>query len=457
MHRSIAVIGGGAAATAILSEIVRHPTAYPLEVDWYAGSDGIGRGVAYDPSSDRLLLNARADTMEISASEPGGFLNYARERGTAAAGNEFLPRSLYGDYLQAHTARTLERARSAGNVRIRLLPLAAESLRPADAGVEIIAGDRRSRVDTAIFAIGALPSRALPGVAQSALDSGRYVVDPWRFIQDVRCRAPREVAVIGLGLTAADVIVELSGRWPNTHFTALSRHGLMPEAHPWYSSKPALSGELVAALLAKPNVRLWLHHIRTAIAAELDWRCVIDALRPHVPSLWKQLDERERGRFLRHGLWAWDRVRHRMPPYVRGLLMELEHAGRLRRLRGRIASVAARDERLDVLLRHSHGEHRSLSADYVIQCVGLNTDARSCMHGLIGQLLSQHIASADALGQGLRALSDGELLTEVEPLRGRLFAVGSLLRGTLWECTGIPEIRQQAQKIAQRIRSGPPN
>jgi len=31
------------------------------------------------------------------------------------------------------------------------------------------------------------------------------------------------------------------------------------------------------------------------------------------------------------------------------------------------------------------------------------------------------------------------------------FAIGSMLRGTLWETTAIPEIRQQARSLAERI------
>jgi uncharacterized NAD(P)/FAD-binding protein YdhS len=32
-----------------------------------------------------------------------------------------------------------------------------------------------------------------------------------------------------------------------------------------------------------------------------------------------------------------------------------------------------------------------------------------------------------------------------------LFTLGSLLRGTLWECTALPEIRQQARIIANHL------
>jgi uncharacterized NAD(P)/FAD-binding protein YdhS len=33
----------------------------------------------------------------------------------------------------------------------------------------------------------------------------------------------------------------------------------------------------------------------------------------------------------------------------------------------------------------------------------------------------------------------------------RLFALGALLRGTLWESTAMPEIRQHARQLADRL------
>src|SRR6185437_12577060 len=183
----------------------------------------------------------------------------------SVAGTDFLPRRRYGDYLEAEVARALALGKVHGH-DVQIVPFA---------------------VDAAVLAIGALSPQPLAGVDAGALASGRYVVDPWPLLAAPPAAAPVHVAVIGLGLTAADVLLELAARWPATRFTAISRHGLLPEPHLRSTALPSGdSAELIEAMQDAPEVRRWLHLLREAIAQEEDWRSVIDSLRPHTPALW---------------------------------------------------------------------------------------------------------------------------------------------------------------------------
>ncbi|HET8764393.1 MAG TPA: pyridine nucleotide-disulfide oxidoreductase, partial [Rhodanobacter sp.] len=51
---------------------------------------------------------------------------------------------------------------------------------------------------------------------------------------------------------------------------------------------------------------------------------------------------------------------------------------------------------------------------------------------------------------GCQATPQGQLCHDGTPWP-RLFAIGSLLRGTLWESTAMPEIRQQARAVADQL------
>jgi uncharacterized NAD(P)/FAD-binding protein YdhS len=170
-----------------------------------------------------------------------------------------------------------------------------------------------------------------------------------------------------------------------------------------------------------------------------------------VPGLWADLPPEQRARFMRHARWAWERVRHRMPPQVGAAITVLEHAGRLQRQRGRMQSVDAVGDALQLSLSHA-GETRTLSADLVVQTVGLDTDVRRTSHRLISQLLTNAHIAADPLGLGVKADTDGRLQHDGQHWP-HLFAIGSLLRGTLWESTAMPEIRQQARHLADRLLS----
>ena len=89
-------------------------------------------------------------------------------------------------------------------------------------------------------------------------------------------------------------------------------------------------------------------------------------------------------------------------------------------------------------------------ADLIIQTTGLNTDIRHSEHRLISQLLTNAHIAADPLGLGALADRDGRL-QHGEHHWPNLFAIGSLLRGTLWESTAMPEIRQQARHLANLL------
>ena len=111
MFRRVAIIGGGAAAVALLSELVGRASA-PLHLDWYPGGAARpGRGAAYGTESPRHLLNVRAASMGMFSGSPRGFLDFAQRTDPTVAGTDFLPRRLYGEYLEEEAARTLSRCR----------------------------------------------------------------------------------------------------------------------------------------------------------------------------------------------------------------------------------------------------------------------------------------------------------------------------------------------------------
>lgn len=451
MFRRIAIIGGGAAAATLFSELLERTPAQALHLDWYTGGGAPGRGVAYGTRSESHLLNVRAASMSMFAGKPRGFLDYMQRGDPSIAGTDFLPRRRYGDYLEAEVERALQQGIAHGH-DVRLLPVKVDALVPEGDGITVIHGETSARADAAVLALGSLPAQPLPGVDPAALAAGRYVVNPWPLLDGAvnLAPAPRHVVLIGLGLTAIDVLLELSTRWPDARFTAISRHGLMPEPHHRTVAAPSGdSAELVEAMRDAPVVRHWLHLLRDAIQQEDDWRTVLDSLRPHTPSLWADLSLEERSRFMRHARWAWERARHRMAPQIHDAMTALESAGRLQRQRGRMRSVTLTGDALNLAVEHA-GVPQTLTADLVIQTVGLNTDVRRTQHPLVSQLVANAHVMPDPLGLGMQATADGHLLHAGQPWP-HLFALGSMLRGTLWESTAMPEIRQQARSLADRL------
>lgn len=456
MFRKVAIIGGGAAAAALLGELLQRPLPQPLHLDWYTGGHAPGRGVAYQTRSERHLLNVRAASMGMFASQPGGFLEYMQQHDPLVTGTDFLPRRRYSEYLESELARTLQLGKSNGHA-VQILPLTVEALVPQLNQVTVVHDGGSRPVDAAVLAVGALPAQPLAGVSAEALASRRYVVDPWNLLNRIEQieRVPAEVVLIGLGLTAVDVLLELSARWPRTRFVAVSRHGLLPEVHQETVPAPTDDGAMLAGdMRDAPEVRRWLRLVRAAIGAGKDWRTVIDGLRPHTTTLWRELPAPQRRRFLRHASSAWQRVRHRMPSPVHAAIASLEKSGRLQRRRGRLQSLDVVGDALLLTLRH-RGALDTLNADLVIQTVGLDTDIEHTRHALLRQLLVDQHVLADPHGLGVMATTDGRL-HHADGHWPNLFAIGSLMRGTLWECTAMPEIRQHACRLANQLIGVPP-
>ncbi len=434
----------------MLGELLERPSPQPLHLDWYTGSGVPPRGIAYGTRSARHLLDVRAASMGLFAGKSRGFLDFVQRDDPGVAGTDFLPRHRYGDYLEAEVAHALQRGKAQGH-DVHVIPVTVDALVPESAAVTVIHGEESHQLDAAVLALGTLPPRPLAGVSPAALESGRYVIDPWHLLADARIEpAPRKIVVLGMGPTAVDVMLELASRWPQAGFVAISRHGLLPESHMHTAAAPPDdSAGLIAAMQDAPEIRQWLRLLREAIDQGASWRALIDSLRPHTASLWAELPSEQRARFLRHARWAWERVRHRMPPAVSETITALEQQGRLQRHCGRAQSVELDGDALQLVITHA-GQSHPQQADLVIQCTGADLDLRSTDHHLLSQLLTNAHIDADPLGLGVMADNQGRLLHQGRPWPN-LFALGALLRGTLWEANAMPEIRQQARALADQL------
>lgn len=447
------VIGGGAAGAAVFGELLRE--RLPGTVHWVVGRTAPGRGVAYATQDDRHLLNVRASGMGLFQEHGDDFIRHAGSSMGKVQPSDFLPRRVFGDFVQAQVQARISAAREAGR-RFAIHAEGADALRAHPQGgyeVELESGWRFC-VGQAALAIGTLPQRPLRTVTGEALASGRYELDPWSL--PLRDDEPRRVLVIGTGLTAVDTLLSAAHRWPRAELVAVSRHGRLPFAHAalpsfHYPHQQALN----QALLDCDGVAPMLRRIRAAIAQSpgSDWRSVIDGMRPINAQLWQGLSHRKRRQFLQHVRWLWEACRHRMAPATADAIDQLTELGRLRVHAARVLSVQGRGP-LQVTVRERASQRElSLEAERVVQATGLDTAVAFATHDLLGGLLRDGLASADPLQLGVLASTDGQLVNRAGCAQTGLYAIGSLLRGSHWECTAMPEIRAAAHRLAQLMAS----
>lgn len=451
----VAIIGGGAAAAVTVGELLRQQGGEALSILWICGPSARGRGVAYATEEDYHILNVRAAGMGIFSDDAGAFFRHAAARSSNAKASDFLPRSWFGDFLEVTVAELIEKARQRGH-GIEIIERVAVAVRANESGayaIELDDGSKRAS-DRVVLAPGALPACALAEVSAQALDSGNYCIDPWRSCP--RALPPSRVLVIGTGLSAVDAILHCAAQWPESHITAVSRHGRLPSAHLRVPAQPyEYQDELIDAMLATPSARRWSHLLHEAAADDgVEWRALVDGLRPSTTKLWLALSPAERKRFLRHLRAIWEPLRHRLPPQSAAVIQQLRDSGRLEVFAAHVAHVDG-DLPLHVRLRERGGDTQvELDVDLVIQATGLRLDATTTVDPLIAQLVADHLAHPDTVGLGLHADSIGRLCDENGKTTTGLYLIGALLRGSVWECAAYAEIRTLARQIAQDLISG---
>ncbi len=70
---------------------------------------------------------------------------------------------------------------------------------------------------------------------------------------------------------------------------------------------------------------------------------------------------------------------------------------------------------------------------------------------LIGQLIERGLARLDRHGIGVDVTGDFRCVDAAGRSDRPLWAIGPIVRGTFWECTAVPEIRQHAAALADGI------
>jgi len=456
-RRTITIVGGGFAGAALALHLTRQPGPLPLDVALVEPRPAPGPGLAYSPTEPELLLNVRAKSMSVWADDPGHFAAWlARqpESLTADGAPEFAPRGLYGRYLAQEMAAILAQP-AANGVRVRhfhgealAAPLQTDGRRAvalADGG-ELLS-------HAVVLALGNFPPPPPtgPGSDLRYLTHPGYHPDPWAPGALAGIGPDDAVLLIGAGLTAVDTLLALRARGHGAPVRVVARHGRWPAAHgpadaPAYPNfYPELATERTVAGVLR-GVR---RHLAAAEGQGLDWRPVLDALRPDLGRIWAGWPLAEQARFLRHLAGPWAQARHRVATSGAAALATLTAAGQLVTIHGRAVAVEPLGDELRVELAAPGQPTRWLTARHVVCCTGPLLDYDRLDSPLVRQLRANGCLTPDPLHLGMFTDADGALLDPTgQPSAGGLFTLGASRRPAYFESTAVPELRQQAATLA---------
>jgi uncharacterized NAD(P)/FAD-binding protein YdhS len=450
--RTIVIVGGGFCGTVVAANLLRRPPAGPTRLVLIERGPAVGRGAAFAQRGFPYLLNVPASRMSASSAVPLEFLEFVQRRIPQASGEDFLPRALYGEYLE----EVLMAAQLSAPRHIRLDVVHGEvtNIRRLERHLPLqveLADGTRLTADDVVLALGN-PKPAPLSFASAAAAHPGYVADPWAV--DLQFTRDQKVLLIGTGLTAADVINVASSdpkRVPTLH--ALSRHGLVPPRQTPFRPD-AFKGDGNALLLAASSSLRSLTRAVRLLAREAehcggDWREAITFVRNMSPTIWQRMPERDRVRFLRHLRAHWDTYRHRLPPVIVQRIEELRNAQRLHIHAGYVQRLTPRGDRIEAQWRVRGTQNiQTLSFDRVVNCTGPDYAVGRSHEPLWRNLLQTGLCVADSLGLGLRTGPSGAVIDADGWPGPHLFYVGPMLRAELWEATAANELRTHAERLA---------
>ena len=447
---SVAIVGAGFSGALLAVHLTREAVGR-LDIVLVDRAGSRGRGLAYSADNPNHLLNVRVENMSALPEQPNHFRDWLERRtGQTPDALAFVSRGLYGAYIE----EILSTAVASASGRVSINPVTADcvdirrnggwSLRLADGG--------RISADAVALCLGHFPPQFPAAVGAALVSDPRAICDPWRSESFAAVAPDDRVVIIGSGLTMADVAIELQDRGHRGPIVVVSRHGFLPNVHAPTTFWPSFIDPDRPPQTSVALVRLIRREVAEARAKGVDWRAVVDSLRPHLIPLWRALPLDEQMRALRHLRAYWDVHRHRIAPEIDARLSALRAEGRLTVVAGALVDGRSTPEAVEIDVRLRGGDRiETLRADRVVNCTGPTTAFARIGDPLLRALLTKGLAKPDRVGLGLEVTAECAVVDASDHPHDSLFATGPLTRGAFWEMLAVPELRRQAPDTARRI------
>jgi uncharacterized NAD(P)/FAD-binding protein YdhS len=455
MH--VAIIGNGFSGLMVARNLVDLGTSN-LILSIFEKQHPPGQGIAYSPQSEQVLLNVVADKMSAFPDKPTHFVEWLSKQtqflndDIELLKNSFISRSIYGKYLNELWIETLEIALSK-KIHLELFQLEITDLISFETNICIQSCNNEFKVDKVILATG----NQLPGnpkeLKGDSLLSKRYFQNPWNYKLD-SIDTQKPIFIIGNGLTMVDTVIQLREQNRSNKIISLSPHGfhILPHRNfsytlpDWVSElrqQPTLL-ELVSAI----NKQLKSLH-KHGISAEP----LIDSIRPHTQRFWRGFSYSEKARFMRHFRHLWGLARHRLPFITYDIIQKERIKGTLSIISGYVISTKPVENGIEISYHdNTTKQNQTLIAEALINCTGPESDITKTNSSLLQNCLKKGYIQQDELKLGISAnINTFETINSAGKENEKVFAIGNLLRGELWESTAVNELRIQAKNLASAI------
>ncbi|WP_051393758.1 FAD/NAD(P)-binding protein [Glycomyces arizonensis] len=484
----IAVIGAGASAVCLLDALAQRWEA-PAEISVFEPAPQLWRGRPYRADTPAVKVNAPPSEMTVRDGDARHFADWLERRATAAqlaaaadpwSGDRFVPRSLYGSYLEdSADAAITALARNGIGVELRrsavtglLRTVRRVVVRTADGAVEPF--------DACVLCVGVTK----PDDRYGLDGHPDFVSDTYPAVTALAGIDPdHDVAILGSGLTAVDAALALAHSGHRGRIALASRSGVLPgvrqrqvayeprhftaERLRDLARQRAITLEAVAALMDRElgaagcdtgavatefgsmgveSARQRLErHLAEVDAADLGLRIMQQAVPEAGPDIWPALPAADKDLVLNRHYRTLMSLCCPMPPSSAATLLRFMEFGQLEVL-GRLTGV--RPSRRGFTLAAEGAVRRF---DTVVNAMSASRHRiPSAAAPVVNSMLRSGAAQRHPHG-GLRIVPSTSQIVSVRGPDARLYALGDLAAGTLFFTFGVPSLVDRARDIVTAL------
>jgi uncharacterized NAD(P)/FAD-binding protein YdhS len=442
--KTIAIIGFGFSGTVFFLNLINSIDANQFNILIFEkknlNSSNLNLGPAFSAFSKHYILNVAAKNMSICSNNQNGdydsFVDFLIKKHPKIYNNitenGFAPREIYGQYLLHIRNQAFKKADSK-QISYKIISREVEVIKSYNSQLLIKFLDKNFIIDKLVLATS-LKQAKLPFYLKSknfisSLWSNNYFnfhnSDLPKTLQDPSA----VITLIGSGLSGVDVIAGLIKKNFLGKIIVISRRGNFPKKHFIQAQKviePLLTTEDAKAGFLKSALK-----IRNFLKANpaYDLRNVIDSIRPIIKDLWINFDQKNKKIFLKF-IPYWNIFRHRAPDFSIELIESLIKNERILIKKGRVENIKEINDKIFFKIKNEE-----FQTNYLVNCLGFDLNPRN--YFLLNNLIQENLLKED--------------LVMIKPSNDNIYLLGGLNIGQYFESTAVPELRKQAEELAQNI------
>lgn len=459
MSQSIGIIGGGFSGMMTAVQLINQVKS-ALEIYIVEPNADIGRGIAYNPYSERHILNVVASKMSAFPDQPDHFLDWVmaldsfKTMDRAIIAQSFLSRKLYGDYLSEVWKKAVGTAKLKG-INLTEIHDTVVSLKKIADKIELsFGGSPKLLIDRCIIATGnQIPKNpTIPN--ETFYNSSNYFQNPWTASSVENLSGELPILILGNGLTMVDTIMGLLENKYRGEIYSISPNGfnILPHRHGGMKYTAHLN-EIQDRMPLVKWVNILNRHIKIVRQYGVSAEPLIDALRPYTQKIWRGLTSQEKALFMARLRHLFGVARHRIPLHIHDKIQQLRINHILHIQSGKILDMQETENGILVdYYDKKLKEKKQLQVSRVINCTGPESDFSKLDNHFLSTCITDGLMVQDELKLGIKTNIDSfKIIDKADKEQANLYTLGSNLRGELWESTAVNELRQQAAALASLI------